>query len=143
MSINPEPVTSSFHVKNRIFIAVVVLTNTFGNLCLAIAMRHMPGLGAVPFSSYLEDLFTNPWLYLGVALLASWMISTLSMYTWADLTYILPVTASGYIITALLGKFILHEQESIFRWAGVVVIACGVVLVAETPERTSPMGVEE
>ncbi|HEX7360295.1 MAG TPA: hypothetical protein VF283_07370 [Bryobacteraceae bacterium] len=143
MSTNTAAATGTFHLKNRIFITLVVLTNTFGNLCLAIAMRNMPGLGAVPFGSYLEALFSNPWLYLGVALLASWMISTLSMYTWADLTYILPVTASGYIITALLGKFILNEQESVFRWAGVVVIACGVMLVAETPERTSPMGVEE
>lgn len=140
---NPPAVTVPFKLKNRLFIVLIVLTNTFGNLCLAIAMRHMPDFTAVALSSYIFSLLTNPWLLGGTTLLAAWMISQLSMYTWADLTYILPVTASGYIVTALLSRFILNEHESAFRWAGVVVIALGVVLVSETPERTSPMGVEE
>lgn len=143
MDRNPPPAPLSFKIKNRLFIALIVLTNTFGNLCLALAMRHMPDLTSVAFTSYIVSLLTNPWLLGGTTLLTAWMISQLSMYTWADLTYILPVTASGYIVTALLSKFILNEHESPFRWAGVVVIACGVVLVSETPERTSPMGVEE
>lgn len=143
MDTTAAPRAGSFKIKNRIFIVLVVLTNTFGNLCLAIAMRHMPNATAVPFFSYLLALFTNPWLFCGVALLAAWMVSTLSMYTWADLTYILPVTASGYIVTALLSRFILNEHVSVFRWVGVVVIACGVVLVSETPERTKPLGVAE
>lgn len=138
-----SPQTASFKIKNRIFIALIVLTNTFGNLCLAEAMRHMPNITAVPLASYVLSLLTNPWLLGGTTLLTAWMISQLSMYTWADLTYILPVTASGYIVTALLSRFILNEHVSAFRWAGVVVIAFGVVLVSETPERTSPLGVEE
>lgn len=143
MDKNPPSPTLTFKIKNRLFIALIVLTNTFGNLCLALAMRHMPDFTSVAFFSYIVSLLTNPWLLGGTALLTAWMISQLSMYTWADLTYILPVTASGYIVTALLSKFILNEHESLFRWAGVVVIAFGVVLVSETPERTSPMGVEE
>jgi drug/metabolite transporter (DMT)-like permease len=138
----PQP-ASSFKLKNRLFIALIVLSNCFGNLCLAIAMRHMPSISAVPLLSYLAALLTNPWLFAGTTLLAVWMVSTLSMYTWADLTYILPVTASGYIITALLSRFVLNEQISPLRWAGSVVIALGVVLVSETPERTKPLGVEE
>jgi drug/metabolite transporter (DMT)-like permease len=137
------PGTASFKIKNRLFIVLIVLTNTFGNLCLALAMRHMPAISSMAFFSYVVSLLTNPWLLGGVTLLTAWMISTLSMYTWADLTYILPVTASGYIVTALLSRFILNEHVSAFRWAGSVVIAFGVMLVSETPERTKPLGVEE
>jgi uncharacterized membrane protein len=60
------------------------------------------------------------------------MFAQLSMYTWADLSFVLPVTASGYVVTAILGKLFLNEAVSISRWVGVVIIAFGVVLVAET-----------
>jgi len=64
------------------------------------------------------------------------MFSQLTMYTWADLSYILPVTASGYVVTAILGKFFLKEQISTFHWIGVVIISFGVFFVAETPPDT-------
>jgi drug/metabolite transporter (DMT)-like permease len=135
----PHTASRSFKIKNRLFIILIILSNTFGNLCLALAMRHMPSFHAVSLLGYAAALLRNPWLYGGIALLATWMVSTLSMYTWADLTYILPVTASGYIVTAVLSRFVLNEHVSAFRWAGSVVIAFGVVLVSETPERTTPI----
>ncbi len=64
------------------------------------------------------------------------MFAQLSMYTWADLSYILPVTASGYVITAILSKFFLAEHISPSRWIGVVVISLGVMCVAHTPADT-------
>jgi uncharacterized membrane protein len=60
------------------------------------------------------------------------------MFTWADLTYVLPVTASAYVLTAILSKFFLHEQISVSRWIGIVLISFGVLFVSGTPERTKP-----
>jgi drug/metabolite transporter (DMT)-like permease len=125
-------------VKNRIFIALVVVTNSFGNLLLAMGMQSMPDFGAGSLLHYLLRLFTSPEVISGTILLIIYMIAQLSMYSWADLSYVLPVTASAYIITALLGKFVLGEHITILRWIGVVVISFGVVLVAETPPMTHP-----
>jgi drug/metabolite transporter (DMT)-like permease len=47
---------------------------------------------------------------------------------------VLPVTSIGYVMTALAGRFFLHEHISIWRWAGIGLIVLGVTLVA----RTSP-----
>ncbi|MES2220374.1 MAG: EamA family transporter, partial [Acidobacteriota bacterium] len=67
-----------------------------------------------------------------------WMVTQLSMFTWADLTYVLPVTASAYVITAILSKVFLHDQISISRWVGIALISLGVIFVSETPPRTKP-----
>ena len=125
-------------VKNRIFIALVVVTNSFGNLLLAMGMQTMPDFGAGSVLDYLLRLFTSPEVIGGTILLIIYMIAELSMYSWADLSYVLPVTASAYIITALLGKFVLGEHITALRWIGVVIISFGVVLVAETPPMTHP-----
>jgi drug/metabolite transporter (DMT)-like permease len=128
----------SSKLKNRVFIVLIVLSNTVGNLFLGIGMAHMPGFLAVTPIHYLVSLVANVWIWGGVALLIVWMVSQLSMFTWADLTYVLPVTASAYVITAILSKFFLYEQISISRWIGIALISLGVVFVSKTPPRTKP-----
>ena len=48
----------------------------------------------------------------------------------------LPATAFGNVIVALLSKFWLHEPISLARWAGIVLITIGVGFVAQGPSRT-------
>lgn len=130
-------------VKNRIFITIVVFSNTFGNMFLAIGMNHMPDFYFVSSLHYLALLLENAWLIIGAALLFLSMIAQLSLLSWADLTYVLPVTGSGYVLTALLSRFVLHEHVTAFRWAGVGLISLGVMLVLETPPHEKPAEVNE
>ncbi len=101
-------------------------------------MNHMPDFYFVHSLRYVWLLLSNLWLIAGAALLFISMIAQLSLLSWADLTYVLPVTGSGYVLTALLSKFVLHEHVSPFRWAGVALISLGVMLVLETPPHEKP-----
>jgi drug/metabolite transporter (DMT)-like permease len=74
---------------------------------------------------------------LGVSLLILWMLARMTLLSWADLTYVLPVTALGYVLTALMGRVFLGEHVSLGRWAGIALIVAGVVLVGNTPIRTT------
>src|SRR5690348_17482565 len=96
-------------------------------------MKDMPDFKPESLSGYASAFLTDPWILGGIALLVVWMVAQLSMFTWADLTYVLPVTAGGYVLTAILGKFFLGETVSIARWLGIALISFGVVLVSETP----------
>ena len=50
----------------------------------------------------------------------------------ADLSYVLPVTAIGYVLVALTAKLFLHEHVSPWRWGGIALIVAGVTLVSRT-----------
>ena len=54
----------------------------------------------------------------------------MALLSWADLSYVLPVTSVGYVLVALVGRFFLNEQISAQRWAGIVLIMAGVALVS-------------
>jgi drug/metabolite transporter (DMT)-like permease len=41
-----------------------------------------------------------------------------------------------YVLTALMGQFLLHERVSTERWIGIGLIGLGVSLVARTVPRT-------
>jgi drug/metabolite transporter (DMT)-like permease len=44
----------------------------------------------------------------------------------------------GYVLVALIAHFVLHEQVSLVRWFGIVLITGGVGFVAGGPMLTSP-----
>jgi drug/metabolite transporter (DMT)-like permease len=61
--------------------------------------------------------------------------------SWADLTYVMPATALGYVLLALVARFVLHEHISPLRWLGIVLITAGVGFVAGGPALTEhPLG---
>ncbi len=114
--------------KTRAFAAIVILSNALGNLSLTWGLRYGAGeLTASPLS-FLRAIF-SPWVSLGICLLIAWMMSRMFLLSWADLSYVLPVTAFGYVLNALLGRLFLGENVTPARWAGTLLIMGGVVLV--------------
>lgn len=112
-------------IKTWICASVVVLCNVWGNFFLK---RGIPADLPTPLS-YITALF-EPWAALGVILLIVWLISRMTLLSWADLSYVLPVTSIGYVLVALAGKVLLHEQVTEKRWAGILLIVLGVALVS-------------
>ena len=114
--------------KTRAFAALVIFSNAFGNFSLTWGMKHRAeGLTLSPLS-YLQAIF-SPWVALGIALLIVWMLSRMALLSWADLSYVLPLTALGYVANALLGRFFLNEHIGAARWAGTLLIVAGTTLV--------------
>jgi drug/metabolite transporter (DMT)-like permease len=79
----------------------------------------------------------NPWVAVGILLLLAFFASYMNALSWADLTYVLPATSLGYVLLALVAKFVLHEQVSPLRWLGIALISGGVGFVAGGPALTS------
>ena len=113
--------------KTRLFAAIVILSNTLGNFFIARGMRGL----AVPADSALHMLLAifTPWVALGIALLILWLLSRMVLLSWADLSYVLPVTSLGYVANALMGHFFLGEHITLSRWSGTLLIVAGTVLV--------------
>lgn len=121
--------------KTRLFSLIVVLSNVIGNSALTWGMKHVGDPGMSPLL-FLKAIF-NPWVSLGILLLVVWMLSRMTLLSWADLSYVLPVTSAGYILQALIGKYVFGEQISLGRWSGTLLIIAGIALVAVTSPRTA------
>jgi len=113
--------------KTRVFAAIVILSNTLGNFFIARGMRGL----AVPADSAVHMVLAifTPWVALGIALLILWLLSRMVLLSWADLSYVLPVTSLGYVANALMGHFFLGEHITLQRWSGTLLIVAGTVLV--------------
>ena len=111
----------------------------FGAIGDTLLARGMKVFGSVAPSqiAHLLSAVLNPWVFLGIFFLLAFMSAYLSALSWADLTYVLPATAFGYVFIALIARFFLHEHISPVRWLGIVLISAGVGFVAGGPESSS------
>jgi len=124
-------------------LAMVVCANA-GDLLLK---RGMSQNGAVQLTtSGLSHAFrltvTNGTIWLGIFFLTGFMLSYMTVLSWADYSYVMPAGAFGYALLTLMAVIFLHESVSPRRWLGVVLICVGVLLVGQTKPRTTEVASE-
>lgn len=123
-------------LKTKLLTLFVVATNVLGNVSMSWGMKHQNAeLGLSPLA-YIR-LIVSPWVLLGTMLLILWLLSRMTLLGWADLSYVLPVTAIGYVLIAIVGRYFLGEEISYRGWAGTVLIVAGIVLVGLTEANTT------
>ncbi len=115
--------------KSILFALLAICFNVGGNVLLSRGMRH---------SAPSIELLANPWIISGIAVLAIWLLTNLALLSWADLSYVLPITAGGYALAALVGWAALDEKVSPVHWTGIALITIGAILVSRTPPHTTP-----
>lgn len=118
-----------------VLLALIVLGSTLGDVYISKGMRQ---IGEISVRRWHDLIFAplNPYVALGTALLFMFYISYLASLSWADLSYIMPATTFGYVLTALLAHFMLGERVSLTRWLGIVMISVGVGFIAGGPSLT-------
>ena len=122
--------------KTAILTGLVIVTNVAGNVLLSRGMKQVGPIVSASPTAY-AHAFLNVWTILGVLILISWMILDLALLSRADLTFVLPVTASAYCLIALTGHFLFGEPASAIRWIAVAIITIGAALAGETPSKTT------
>jgi len=91
----------------------------------------------------------NPSILLGVVLETIFFGALLYLLSQRDVSLIWPLTALGFVLTALAARFILNEEIHWTRWLGVALIVIGAAFVsyseklksrpAEAPVTTAPV----
>jgi drug/metabolite transporter (DMT)-like permease len=122
--------------KTQGLVVLVIVTNVFGNIFLSRGMHQVGRIVSFSPADYLRAL-ANPSAVVGILILVVWMLSDLALLSRADLSFVLPVTATAYVLVALVGHFFLHDHISWQRWVGILLITGGVILAEETPARTT------
>ncbi len=119
-----------------LLVALVVATNPLGNVALSRGARQQT---ASTGPAWLLEKLANPWILLGILLLVLWTLSRMALLGRADLSWVLPVTSLGYVLSVALAGLVLGEQVGGVRWAGTLLIVAGTALVGQTePNTTAP-----
>src|SRR5882724_13028735 len=126
-------------IKTLVMVLAMVVCANVGDLLLK---RGMTEIGAVAITaSGVSHAFwmtvTSVTIWVGILFLIGFMVSYMTVLSWADYSYVMPAGAFGYAILTLLAVVFLHENVSAKRWIGVLLICVGVLLVGQTKPSTT------
>ena len=121
--------------RKYLVLAGVTLFSAIGDTLLSRGMKEIGGISLRNIPHVILAIL-DPWVALGIFFLLTFFICYMTALSWADLTFVLPATSTGYVILALLAKYQLHEQITPVRWLGILLITAGVGFVAGGPELT-------
>ena len=128
------------HAKGHVpmligLILVSVILAAVAQLTLKYGMNHVrQETGVLQFNGEsLRSVVTTPAIWGGLALFGFSAAVWLAVLSRASLSFAYPFVSLTYVLILLFDLFILHEDVSAVRWAGVALIAAGIALVAQTP----------
>lgn len=115
-----------------IFVAIVVLSSTLGDVLSAKGMKSEPAvesLGPRGIMLVLHDIVTDRLVITGIVSNAISFCSFLALLSVAELSFAAPATAVAYVLKVVLAKWYLGECVTWRRWAGAALVGIGVTLV--------------
>lgn len=118
-------------LKTFAVLLLFIALKAVGNLSLAWGMKHLGENASANPLFYIRAMI-NPYVLTGVIALVVAILVRLVLLSLSDLSFVLPVTAVGYVIATFLGKTVLHEEVSSSRWVGTVLIVIGAMLTSST-----------
>jgi drug/metabolite transporter (DMT)-like permease len=119
----------------KIFIALIllVLMDSAGNLLVAKGMKQGGEISTIKPRELLKivrNLAKNPNIRLGFLFQACTFFLLLTLLSWANLSLVVPLASSSYIISLLGAQFLLKEKVTRARWIGTLLVGAGVTLVS-------------
>ncbi|MBI2134680.1 hypothetical protein HYU09_01705 [Candidatus Woesearchaeota archaeon] len=87
------------------------------------------------------SIATNINLIAGLALYAVGGTILILSFRGGEVSTLYPIIATSYIWVSFLSIYFLGEQMNIFKWAGVLTIISGIILIGYGSSKEAPAGV--
>ena len=114
-------------------LAVLVVCSTGGEIAITHGMKatgEPARLRPRALLQFLGKAVRNGWFWAGVPLMALSFYALLLLLSWEPVSLVIPASALSYVVGTLGAKYVLREDVSPARWAGVILVCAGVALVA-------------
>lgn len=128
------------HFKTFVMILIMIIMGPLGNVLLGRGMKSVDTMSIRSVTGLVHvigTVFTNGWIWLGVASLLTFFVANILVLSWADYSFVQPASSMAYGVVALLSVMLLGESVTPLRWAGIAIICLGVLIVGRTHPRTT------
>jgi drug/metabolite transporter (DMT)-like permease len=119
-------------VSEFILFFFIVVFGTVGEIFMSRAMKEtgeVKNFRPVALIEVILRALRVRWMWLGVGMMAIGFFSLLAVFSFENVSFVVPVTALSYVVGALGGRFFLGERVSLQRWIGILLVCAGVTLV--------------
>src|SRR5271166_478640 len=104
---------ASLAVYKFIYFFMIVVAGTAGELCVSRAMKEIGEVHDFRPAALIKMLLRVvrvKWMWIGVGFMTVGFFSLLAILSFENVSFVVPVTALGYVAGALGGRFFLGER---------------------------------
>ncbi|HEY2496474.1 MAG TPA: EamA family transporter [Candidatus Angelobacter sp.] len=117
-------------------IGMLVVASSAGDILLSAAMKRIGDLDAIRIQkgllSMIGHIVREKLFLVGLCCLIFSFFCLLTALSWGDASLVAPASASlTYICSAILAKFVLHENVDRRRWISAALVCVGVLLLVK------------
>lgn len=115
-------------------VGVNILFNVTGQLLLKHGMNRLGNFRIAPDAliSVFVRAFLSPYILLGLGCYVTGFLIWLIVLAKAEISYAYPLISLGYVLTAVMGWWLLGEHVTWLRMAGILVTCLGVFLISQS-----------
>ena len=121
--------------KSLLLVLFSVACGVLGQVALKTGMTQVGRIGDAQ-TAYLLDtawrVLTTPMVLIGLASYGLGAVAWLVVLSRLDLSFAYPFLALNFVLITLASRFVLGEAVPPLRWIGVLIICCGVMVVARS-----------
>ncbi len=134
-----DRVPAKVRAKTFILLAFMIVIGPLGNVFLRVGMRDLGPLHWTSTSVVATAAGAlGSWaVWAGILSRILFLVAYMLVLSWADYSFVTPVSSVSYAVVVLMGALMLGEVVPLQRWAGVGLICLGVALVGSTSPSTS------
>jgi len=122
-------------IKIILMLAFFICCSTGGEIAMTYGMKRVgepESFRPLALLRFLGKALRSGWVWFAMPLMAASFYSLLVLLSWAPLSVVIPASAFNYVVGTFGAMYILKENVSGKRWAGVVMVCIGVALVLIT-----------
>lgn len=120
-------------MKTVLALAVVILGTSAGDVFLTKGMKQVGDVSSYRLADILRvggRVVRNRYFLLALASMTLSFAAFLTVLSWAELSFVVPVTSLSFVISTIGAWWFLKERISYARLAGIVLVCLGVALVS-------------
>jgi drug/metabolite transporter (DMT)-like permease len=118
-----------------ILVLICVLAGAAGQIFWKTGMSGLDKINGVGDLLQLKtawDIFTNKYIIIGVFLYGMSVFLWLGALSTLDVSFMYPLLSLGYVLTAIFAFIYIGENVTLVRWAGIVLVVAGCVLITRS-----------
>lgn len=116
-----------------LLVALVVIPGVVGDVLNSAGMKRQGELddwSPRGLLLFLRATARNFYILVGLPAMAISFFALMALLSNTPLSLAIPLTASSYIVETAMAKYILKENVNWQRWAGAILVAIGITLLA-------------
>jgi drug/metabolite transporter (DMT)-like permease len=136
----PEGHVGPTSLRTLLVLVLGLAVGSVGHAFLSAGMRRVSASAGAGIAAFVLATISEPRVLIGVVLQGFFFATYLFALSRADLSFVLPITALDYLLTAVVASVALGERPPPMRWIGTGLIAAGIVLIARSAEAMAHRG---